>query len=74
MVTESIHYYPENGCKGVYLLDASKAFDKVVFDMLFNELIKKNVCPQIIKLLSYMYTNENNEMVLTLICFKYSMV
>ena len=61
MVTETIQYYTENGCKGVYLLilDASKAFDNVVFDRLFNELIKKNVCPKIIKLLLYMYTNQN---------------
>ena len=41
MVTETIQYYTENGCKGVYLLllDVSKAFDKVMFDILFNELI-----------------------------------
>ena len=62
----TIQYYTENGCKGVYLLllDASKTFDKVVFDMLFNELIKKNLCPKIIKLLLYtnytlLYTNQN---------------
>ena len=38
MVTETIQYYTENGYKGVFLLllDASKAFDKVVFHMLFN--------------------------------------
>ena len=37
MVTETIQYYTENGCKGVFLLllDASKAFDWVVFHMLF---------------------------------------
>ena len=42
ILTETVQYDTENGCKGVYLLllDASKAFDKVVFDMLFNELIK----------------------------------
>ena len=43
MVTETIQYYTDN----------------VVFDRLFNELIKKNVCPKIIKLLLYMYTNQN---------------
>ena len=61
MVTETIQYYTENGCKCVFLLllDASKAFDKVVFHMLFNELIKKNVCTKIIKLLLYMYTNQD---------------
>ena len=58
MITETIQYYTEIGCKGVFLLllNASKDFDKVVFDMLFNELFKKNVCPKIIKLLLYMYT------------------
>ena len=61
MVTETIQYYTVNGCKGVFLLllDASKAFDKVVFHMLFNKLIKKNVCIKIIKLLLYMYTNQD---------------
>ena len=61
MVTETIQYYTENGCKGVFLLllDVSKAFDKVVFHMLFNELSKKNVCTKIIKLLLYMYTNQD---------------
>ena len=61
MVTETIQYYTENGCKGVFLLllDASKAFDKVVFHMLFNELIKKNVCTKIIKLLVHTYTNQD---------------
>ena len=61
MVTETIQYYTENGCKSVFLLllDASKSFDKVVFHMLFNELIKKNVCTKIIKLLLYKYTNQD---------------
>ena len=61
MVTETIQYYTENGCKGVFLLllDASKAFEKVVFHILFNVLIKKNICTKIIKLLLYMYTNQD---------------
>ena len=61
MVTETIQYHTENDCKGVYLLllDASKGFDKVVFHMLLNELIKKNVCTKILKLLLYMYTNQD---------------
>ena len=61
MVTEPIQYYTENGCKGVFLLllDASKAFDKVVLHMLFNELIKKNVCTKIIKLLLYIDGHES---------------
>ena len=61
MVTETIQYYTENGCKGVFLLllDAFNAFDKVVFHILSNELIRKNVCTKIIKLLLYMYTNQD---------------
>ena len=48
--------------KGSYfcllLLDASKAFDKVSFEMLFELLLKINVCPRTIKLLLYMYVNQ----------------
>ena len=58
MVTETIQYYTENEMF-ILLLDASKAFDKVVFDMLFNELVRKNVCPKITKLLLYVYANQN---------------
>ena len=39
------------------LLDASKAFDKVSFEKLFEILLSRNVCPRIIKLLLYMYVN-----------------
>ena len=39
----------------VLLLDASKAFDKVAF----NELRDRAVCPRIIKLLYFMYTNQS---------------
>ena len=36
MVNETVQYYTENGAKPVYvlLLDASKAFDKVAFNVL----------------------------------------
>ena len=35
MVNETVHYYTENGAKSVYvlLLDASKAFGKVAFNV-----------------------------------------
>jgi len=61
MVNETIQYYSVNGAKPVYLLllDASKAFDKVSFCMLFNMLLDKNICPRTIKLLYYMYTNQS---------------
>ena len=54
MVNETIQYYnTKNGAKPVYvlLLDASKAFDKVAFNMLFNELRDRSLCPKITKLL-----------------------
>ena len=60
-------------------VDASKVFDKIVFHMLFNELIKKNVCTKVIKLLLYMYTNQDCDVQWdgarsSTICLKYSMV
>ena len=71
-VNETVQYYTENGGKPVYvlLLDASKTFDKVAFnvDLLFNELRNRSMCPRITKLLYYMYTNQvctvkwNNEL------------
>ena len=42
----------------VLLLDASKAFNKVAFNVLFNELRDRSLCPKISKLLYYMYTNQ----------------
>ena len=60
MVNETIQYYTENGGKRVYvlLLDATKAFDKVSFKVLFDLLLDKNVCPKIVQLLYFMYTNQ----------------
>ena len=55
MVIETVQYYTENGARPMYvlLLDASKAFDKVAFNVLFNELRDRAVCPRIIKLLYF---------------------
>ena len=55
MVNETVQYYTENGAKPVYvlLLDASKAFDKVAFNVLFNELRDRSLCPKITKLHVY---------------------
>ena len=62
MVSETVQYYynTENGAKPVYvlLLDASKAFDKVAINVLFNQLRDRSLCPKITKLLYYMYTNQ----------------
>ena len=60
MVNETIQYYLDKNGQSVYLLllDASKAFDKVSYEMLFMLLLERNVCPRIIKLLYFMYTNQ----------------
>ena len=61
VVNETVQYYTENGGKPVYvlLLDASKAFDKVAFNVLFNKLRDRSMCPRITKLLHHMYTNQS---------------
>ena len=55
MIIESRQYHLENGDNSVclLLLYASKPFHKVSFDMLFELLLKRIVCPRIIKLLLY---------------------
>ena len=49
MMVETIQYYLEKGDNYVclLLLDALKAFDKVSFEVLFELLLKRNVCPRI---------------------------
>ncbi len=42
----------------VLMLDASKAFDKVKYCKLFNEILNRNVSPLILRLLSVLYTNQ----------------
>ena len=61
MVNETVQYYTGNGGKPVYvlLLDASKAFDKVAFNVLFNKLRDRSMCPRITNLLHHMYTNQS---------------
>ena len=57
---KAMQYYIKNGGKPVYLLslDASKAFARVSFDVLVNELIERKVCLKIMKLLLNMYSNQ----------------
>ena len=43
----------------VLLLDAAKAFDKVAFNVLFNKLRDRSMCPRITKFLHHMYTNQS---------------
>ena len=40
------------------MLDASKVFDKVSLEKLFEILLSRNVCPRIIEVLLYMYLNK----------------
>ncbi len=40
------------------MLDASKAFDRVKYCKLFNELLNHNVSPLLLRLLSVLYTNQ----------------
>ena len=49
MMVETIQHYLEKGDHSVCLgsLDASNAFDKASFDMLFELLLKRKVCPRI---------------------------
>ena len=42
----------------VVIIQATKAFDKVSYKVLFDILLKKNVCPRIVNLLYYMYSNQ----------------
>jgi hypothetical protein len=55
---EVISYYNTNGSH-VYacLLDCSKAFDKIKYDILFHKLIKRGLSPVIIRMLLYSYTH-----------------
>ena len=56
---EVINYYCRNeGNVYATFLDASKAFDRVKFDTLFELLLAKHICPTIARLLSFLYTNQ----------------
>ena len=60
VVNEVINYYCMNG-SNVYatFLDASKAFDRVKFDCLFELLLDKKICPVVARLLAFIYTNQS---------------
>ncbi len=43
-------------------LDASKAFDRVQYYKLFNELVNRNISPLVLRLLLDMYTTITSKM------------
>ena len=51
-------YNSSNSPVYMVMLDATKAFDRVEFIKLFNLLRLRNLCPSLIKLLLFMYTNQ----------------
>ena len=55
-----IDFYYRSNESNVYatFLDASKAFDRVRFDKLFELLIDKGVCAIVARLLAFMYCNQ----------------
>ena len=58
MALETIQYYANAG-SSVYciLLDCTKAFDFVRFDLLFSSLLSHNMCPLIVRLIVNLYVN-----------------
>ena len=60
VVNEVVQYYINNNSDvHVTLLDASQAFDRVNYVKLFRILIKKRLCPVIIRFLIILYTNQS---------------
>ena len=60
IVNETIQYHTEHDGKWIWLLllDDTKAFDKVSYKVLFDILWEKYVCPRVINLLYYIYSNQ----------------
>lgn len=58
MLIEIVQYYTSNNSR-VYILfiDASKAFDRIRHDSLFEILSGRGVCPLVLRVLYVMYTN-----------------
>jgi len=60
IVNEVIQYYiNHNSSVCVTLLDASKAFDRVNYTKLFRLLLKRKLCPFIMRFLIALYTNQH---------------
>ena len=60
MTLKTVEYYKNNNSNIFILyLDASKAFDLVKYDKLFDCLKEQNICPLIMKMLITMYEFNN---------------
>ena len=60
MTLQTVEYYKNNNSNVFILyLDASKAFDLVKYDKLFNCLKEQNICPLIMRMLITMYKFNN---------------
>ena len=58
-MNEVISYYRhKNSNVYVLMLDATKAFDRVDYGKLFQKLLDRNICPLVLRLLIFMYTNQ----------------
>ena len=58
-ILETVNYYIKKKSNVfVLMLDASKAFNRVNYCKLFNELLKRDISPLVLRLLLYMYTSE----------------
>ena len=59
-MNEVISYYKSKGSDVfVVFLDATKAFERIDFCKLFRKLLDRNMPPLLLRLLLYMYTNQN---------------
>ncbi len=59
LVNETINYYKFNKTNvDMLFLDASKAFDRVMYYKLFKCLLKHNILPRLLCLLAVMYTQQ----------------
>ena len=59
LLVETVDYYNDNDTDCyLYLLDASKAFDRVEYVKLFTILSDRKICPIVLRLLMNMYINQ----------------
>ncbi len=57
---KTVNYFKRNGTNpSVHMLDASKALNRVNYVELFRLLVKRDICPFVLRCLLHMYTNQN---------------